>query len=174
MTNTYLRGIDSYSMIQFEDINLDCYSVIKHVKSIDKPYISTHTGKDICLLNDGYYILEYLPKCGEYGVRVFLDENINTLSYYIDIINDIGIETGKGLYYDDLYLDITIDYTDEQKVMVWDEDELQDALDTQDIDKATYDKAYRILKELLNEIANGTNKFVNNDHKKYIEKYFKL
>ena len=64
LANTYLRGIDNYMLMQFEDDVLDCYTVIKKVNSIDKPYISTHTGKDICLLKEGYYMVEYLAESG--------------------------------------------------------------------------------------------------------------
>ncbi len=175
LTNTYLRGVDNYIMMQFEDTALDCFTIIKKVNSIDKPYISTHTGKDICLCNEGYYILEYMPKNRHYGVRVFIDDNLNVISYYIDIIDKIGIETAKGLYYDDLYLDITIDATDNDKVRVWDEEELERAIvEDDDVDKEKYDMAYSTLRTLLNEIANGTNMYINNDHKKYIKKHFKI
>ena len=173
LTNTYLKGIDNYIMKQFEDDILDCYTVIKKVNSIDKPYISTRGGKDICLLKEGYYILEYIPKNEHYGVRVFLDENKNDLSYYIDIIDKIGVESGKGLFYDDLYLDITIDRLCDDLVKVWDEDELQKALDEEDINKEQYDMAYTTLKELLVQIAQNSNKYISNDHKSYIEKNFK-
>ncbi len=172
LTNTYLRGIDNYIMMQFEDSKLDCYSVIKKVNSIDKPYITTHTGKNICLLKEGYYMLEYLPKNENYGVRVFLNDKKQTISYYIDIINGIGIETGKGLYYDDLYLDITIDKVNDL-VQVWDEDELQKALEDNDITKEQFDLAYDTLKKLLSQIAENSNVYINNNHKKYIEKNFK-
>ena len=173
LTNTYLKGIDNYIMMQFEDDNLDCYTVIKKVNSIDKPYISTRGGKDICLLKEGYYILEYMPKGEHYGVRIFLDENKNELSYYIDIIDKVGIDYDKGLYYDDLYLDITIDRLCDDLVKVWDEDELQNALDEQDITKEQYDIAYATLKKLLNEISQNSNRYINNKHKNYIENNFK-
>lgn len=173
LTNTYLRGIDNYMLMQFEDEKLDCYSVIKKVNSIDKPYISTHTGKDVCLLKEGYYMVEYLPKNGKYGVRVFLNEDKEPISYYIDIINDIGIDYEKGLYYDDLFLDITIDKTNDDIVKVWDEDELQEALNENDITKEQYDSAYVTLKELLCEIAGNINVYINNNHKQYIEEKFK-
>ncbi len=172
LTNTYLRGIDNFMLMQFEDYNLECFSVIKRVNSIDKPYISTRNGKGVCLLKEGYYILEYLPKNEHYEVRVFLDEKKNAISYYIDIVDKIGIEDGKGLYYDDLYLDITID--DGDCVKIWDEDELENAiLEDDDVDQEKYDMAYRTLKELLKQIADGTNTYINNNHKEYIEKYFK-
>jgi hypothetical protein len=173
LTNTYLRGVDNYILMQLEDEALDCYCVIKKVNSIDKPYISTHTGKDVCLLKEGYYMVEYLPKNGNYGVRVFLNDEKDTVSYYIDVINDIGIDYEKGLYYDDLYLDITIDKAGGDIIKVWDEDELQEALDTEDITKEQYEKAYETLKDLLNQIANNENKYINNDHKAYIIEKFK-
>ena len=152
VSNTYLKGVDNYILMQFEDKDLECYCVIKKVNSIDKPYISTHTGKNICLLKEGYYMIEYLPKNAHYGVRVFLDDNKNTIAYYIDIIDKIGIETGKGLYYDDLYLDVTIDKLNEDYTMVWDEDELKKALEDGDINKEQYDEAYDALRDILNDL----------------------
>lgn len=172
LTNTYLKGVDKYILTQFENDVLDCFCVIKKINSIDKPYISTHTGKNVCLLDEGYYILEYLPKNSHYGVRVFLDRDKNVLSYYIDIIDSIGIDYEKGLYYDDLYLDITIDMVNGEMVKVWDEDELQKALDENDITKEQYDMAYKMLKELLDQIAKGKNMIVNNEHKEFIERNF--
>lgn len=173
VTNTYLRGIDNYILMQFEDDNLDCYSVIKKVNSIDKPYISVRNGKDVCLLKEGFYMIEYLPKNEHYEVRVFLDENKNAVSYYIDIIDKIGFEEGKGLYYDDMYLDITID--DGDVVKIWDEDELERAIEEDDeVDKEKYDMAYESLRNLLTQIANGSNRFINNSHKDYIDNHFKL
>ena len=118
-------------------------------------------------------MIEYLPKSEHYEVRVFLDENKNAVSYYIDIIDKIGFEEGKGLYYDDLYLDITIDEGD--SVKVWDEDELEKAIEEDDdVDKEKYDMAYDTLKNLLTQIANGSNKYINNMHKEYIENHFKI
>ena len=173
VSNTYLRGIDNYVLMQFEDDNLDCFSVIKKVNSIDKPYISVRNRKNVCLLKEGFYMIEYLPKNEHYEVRVFLDENKNVISYYIDIIDKIGFEEGKGLYYDDLYLDVTIDEGD--VVKIWDEDELEKAIeDDEDVDKEKYDMAYEVLRDLLTQIANGSNKYINNTHKQYIESHFTI
>ena len=118
-------------------------------------------------------MIEYLPKNAHYGVRVFLDDNKNTIAYYIDIIDKIGIETGKGLYYDDLYLDVTIDKLNEDYTMVWDEDELKKALEDGDINKEQYDEAYDALRDILNQIAQSSNVYINNNHKEYIEKNFR-
>ena len=57
---------------------------------------------------------------------------------------------------------------------MWDEDELQVALEEDDITKEQFDLAYNTLKEMLSEIAMGTNIYINNDHKTYIEEHFKI
>ena len=57
---------------------------------------------------------------------------------------------------------------------VWDEDELQNALEEGDITKEQFDMAYETLKEMLSEIAMESNIYINNDHKTYIEEHFKI
>ena len=90
ITETYLKGVDDY------DINIikqeDCYTCVKHIKNIDEQYISTHTGKDICLLDNSYYVVEYVPIYKKYVVRVFMNENKEVLQYYIDATKKNGIE----------------------------------------------------------------------------------
>ena len=72
-----------------------------------------------------------------------------------------------------MYLDITID--DGDVVKIWDEDELERAIEEDDeVDKEKYDMAYESLRNLLTQIANGSNRFINNSHKDYIDNHFKL
>ena len=42
------------------------------------------------------------------------------------------------------------------------------------ITKEQFDLAYKTLKEMLKEIADGTNIYINNNHKSYIEEHFKI
>lgn len=167
--DTYLLGVEEYDINVIKDQNLNAYISAKHVKDIDKPYIETHSGKNICLLNNGYYILEYLPINGNYVVRVFLNEKKETQQYYIDITKENGYENNTP-YYLDLYLDITIDIHNDNKVMIWDENELEEAVNTKDITREDYDMAYSVLKDLLNQINNNSNNYINDNHKETIEK----
>jgi len=169
--DTYLKGVEDYNMFQTENMDLDCFVVMKKINNIDKPYLETHTGKNICMLKDGYYLVEYLPKNENYTVRVFLDDNMDTISYYIDVVDKVGKKNNE-LFYDDLYLDITIDKLDGDNVKVWDEDELYQAKENNKISQETYENAYKTLDKILGEVSKETNKYVNNNHKKFLEKYF--
>ena len=69
-------------------------------------------------------------------------------------------------YYDDLYLDITINK--EGKINILDEDELLDALNKKEISKEEFDLANRTKDLLLDSIKNKSNKYMNLDIKKYL------
>lgn len=166
--DTYLLGVDDYDINIIKDEKKNAYISAKRVKDIDKPYIETHSGKNICLLNNGYYILEYLPIDENYVVRAFLNEEKEIQQYYIDITKENGYEDNTP-YYLDLYLDITIDVHNDNKVIIWDENELEEAVRTKDITKEDYDMAYSTLKGLLNQINTNSNIFINDNHKDTIE-----
>ncbi len=168
--NTYLLGVSDYTLkIKKEK---EGYIAVKHVKEIDKPYIETHSGKNICLLDDGYYIVEYFSPEEHYLVRVFLNDKKQIQQYYIDITKENNYNDGDP-YYLDLYLDITIDVHKDNQVMVWDENELEEAKMTKDITEEDYNMAYETLKKLLNEIKENNNFWINKDHKKTVEDVLK-
>ena len=136
LSKTYLRDVSEY-IIELSFTNEDYYlSKKKIIKTT--PFVLSNGLK---VIDNGYYILEILPKTENYAIKVYFDNNKNVIEYYIDITNGCGIdEISKIPYYDDLYLDITI--TD-RKIEILDEDELENAylnklIDTScsEIDKA--------------------------------------
>lgn len=156
ISKTYLRGIDKYNLkLLFED---DCYYSIKELKKVDSPFILS-TG--LCLINDGYYIVEIIPKNENYSVRAFIDDEKKLLQYYIDISLGNGLdEETKIPYYDDLFLDIII--TNGQ-IDVVDGDELVDALNQKQISVDDYNLAIKVKDELIKEIEKNNNKYLNMD-----------
>lgn len=166
ITETYLRGVDDYDIkIIKED---DCYISVKRIKSIDEQYIESHTGQDICLLDVGYYIIEYVPLNENYCVRVFLNPEKEVLMYYFDVTKENNIEDGELFYYD-LYLDITIDMLVDKAVTIWDEDEIKEAVDSGVITEDDMIMAYKVMNNLLEQIFENSNSYINRDHKKLIE-----
>lgn len=165
--DTYLLGVEDYDINVIKDDKYGAYISAKHIKDIDKPYIETHSGKNVCLLDNGYYILEYLPVDENYVVRVFLNDKKEIQEYYIDVTKENGYENNTP-YYLDLYLDVTIDVHNDNKVIVWDENELEKAVDDNDVSKEEYNMAYGTLRNLLDEISNHSNKFINNNHEEML------
>lgn len=154
ISNTYLRDINKYVLkIMYED---DYYCAVKEIIEVKEPFILS-TG--LCLIDNGYYIMEIIPKNENYCIRIFFDSNKKILEYYIDISLENGLdEETKIPYYDDLFIDITIA---NGKIEILDENELIDALSKEQITSNDYTLACNIKDKLLNEINNQTNKYIN-------------
>lgn len=165
ITNTYLRDIDKYQLKLFLDED-DYYVCVKKLIHVNEKFI-IHNG--LCVMDNGYYVFEVIPKNENYAMRLFLDNNKNALEYYFDITKNNGIDTlSKIPFYDDLYLDIT--YLNGE-INILDEDELIDAFKTGEITKDDFDLAYNIKDKLLEEITSGTNKLMNIDYNKYLTNF---
>lgn len=161
---TYLRGVSEYKLLKKEIKEQNAYIVIKNIIEIDKPFI-----KKEVLIDNGYYIIEYTPMDKLYNARAFLDKNLNTICYYFDISLGNGIDNGKP-YYDDAFLDIVCGLDTDNTIKILDEDELIEAFQKHQISKYEYDLAKKVCKELVNEIHENKNIFINMDKKEMIKK----
>lgn len=162
ISKTYLRDVDSYKLEIYYD-NEDYYLSVKKINSIKEPFIVPN---GLCLINNGYYIVEVLPKKENYTMRVFFNENRERLEYYFDISLKNGLdEESKIPYYDDLYTDITVK---KDKIEVLDEDELKEALEEQRISRDEYDLANKTRDKLLQSIKNKDNKYMNLNLENYL------
>lgn len=142
----------------------DYYVIVKKFKKVIEPFI---TLKGNCLIDDGYYILEIIPKNENYTMRIFVNDNKEILEYYFDITYKNGLDEDTNVpYYEDLYLDITVK---NNKIEILDEDELQEALNNKEITKEQFDLANITKDELIKSIQNKTNKYMNLDIKKYLK-----
>ena len=142
----------------------DYYVIVKKFKKVIEPFITLNGN---CLIDDGYYIFEIIPKNENYTIRIFVNDNKEILEYYFDITYKNGLDEETNIpYYEDLYLDITVK---NDKIEVLDEDELQEALDNKEITKEQFDLANKTKDELIKTIKNKTNKYMNLDVKKYLK-----
>lgn len=161
VSKTYLRDVENYEIkIYFDD---EFYiSVKKLIKCREKFIIADN----LCVMDDGYYILEILPKNEEYAMRLFLDRDKKPLEYYFDICRNIRIVEKYNIpMYDDLYLDVTYLFG---KINVLDEDELLEAYKNNEFTEAELNHIYEVKDRLIDEINNNKNKCMNMDYSKYI------
>ena len=154
LSKTYLRDVTEYT-IKIDYSNDDYwYSVKKFIDT--KPFILSNGLK---VIDNGYYMLELLPKNENYSMRVYFDDKKEILEYYFDITLGNGVdEETKIPYYDDAFIDITITGTD---VEVLDEDELDEALRNKVITFDEYVKVKDVANKLYNAIISNTNKYIN-------------
>ena len=167
LTNTYLREATKYQIKLFLDED-DLYVSVKKLINLTDKFIIKH---GIVAMDNGYYIVEMIPKNDNYALRVFLDDKKNIIEYYFDIIKNSGIdEEYKVPYFNDLYLDITL-LKETGEINVLDEKEFIDAYKQGDINKQDYDIVIKMKKRLLKEIKDGTNKLLNIDLIKYLDNF---
>ena len=159
LTKKYLRDVNEYEINIFKE--KDYYVCVKRIVNTENPFVIS-TG--LCLIDNGYSIVEILPMNEKFCARSFFNEKKELLQMYIDISLGNGIDTETNIpYYDDAFLDIIITGDD---VYVDDRDELEEAYKNKEITKETYDEINQICNRLLTELK--TNKYIIKDVKEYI------
>ena len=142
LTKKYLRDVNEYIIDIIKDDN--SYVCVKKIISVDIPF---SISPNLCLINNGYYIVEILPLNDNFCIRTFLNDKKEILQKYIDISLKNGIDNETNIpYYDDIYLDIIITGND---VYIDDIDELEHAYHNKEITIKEYDEAYTVCNKLL-------------------------
>ena len=171
VSKTYMREVTDYEMVIINKESNNYHLCIKKVNKINPPFILRQFDKDIIHIDNGYYIVEYTSTDKLYNARVFIDSDKKIIDYYFDISSENGLED-KIPYYDDLYLDVLY-YPNQNNLIEYDDmDELEDAFKENKITKEQFDQAIKTAEEIVNEIKNNTNYFINLDVVSLIEKYF--
>ncbi len=167
ISKTYLREADKYQIKLYLDEEEQYISVKKLIHMTDKFIINNGT---VVAMDNGYYIVEIIPKYENYALRIFLNDKKEVVEYYIDIIKESGLDEEYNIpYFIDLYLDITVLYNGD--IHVIDENELQDAYNSGELTKEEYNNIIKLKDKLINEIKTGTNKYMNMDITKYLEDF---
>ena len=162
ISKTYLRDVNKYKIVIYYDKE-DYYLSVKEIINIENPFVLSN---GLCLIDNGYYIVEVIPKNENYAMRVYFNEQKKRLEYYFDISLENGIDEESRIpYYDDLYTDITIT---NGITKVLDEDELEEAYKSQRITKNEYELANKTKEELLESIKNKNNKYMHLDLESYL------
>ena len=145
----------------FKMTNIDNQDFKGHVSAIllakvKQPLIKNMFGKDYCLADDGYIWLQQLPVEENFCITTMFNNKQEIVQWYIDIIKAQGI-TEKGIpYFDDLFLDVVV--VPEGQVLLLDEDELEEALNNNEITKQEYNMAYEEANKIINEVATNINR----------------
>ncbi len=170
-SKTYMKGVSDWDLVIQKRENENYYLTIKRINKIDETFFMNKSGKDIVYLDNGYFVVEFTPLNHFYNARAYLDKNANVVGYYFDMTCYNGVEENIP-YYDDLYLDIIYCPNEDNQIIVDDEDELLEALQNEQITKKEFDLARKVCSELIEEIQENKNVFVNMDKKELIQKYF--
>lgn len=160
---TYMREVkDSIWYLEKCD-EIDGYIALKYIKDIQKPLNAFCNGKQYIGLDNGYSILEYVPNNRNYNCRVFFNGKNEPLCYYFDINNGVGIEDNLP-WYDDLYLDVTMECNAITEIGNYirldDEIEFKKAKKEGVISDELYQRGYEVAIRLMTELRQCNNDIV--------------
>src|SRR5574344_1057546 len=106
VTQKYLRDLIKYNLKVYISDEKDYYVTIKELIDIETPFILSN---GLLLMDNGFSIVEVIPKNENYAMRVFFNEKKELVEYYFDISLGNGLDEETKLpYYDDAFLDVTI------------------------------------------------------------------
>ena len=113
-----------------------------------------------------YSIIEIVPLDENYCIRLFIDKNKKIILYYFDITLKNGFDKNlESPYYDDLFIDIVLK---NDKIIILDEEELNEALEKKYISKKEYNLAQKVKNELVDSLSSKTNKYMKIEFTKYL------
>ena len=141
---------DLYKQITVDEPFFKGVACIVKLQNVAKPKYIDHGKEKICIIDNGYSLIEAYPDNGKYALTIMLDDRGTLIEWYFDIAKSIGIENGVP-FEDDLYLDMAI-MPDGEKIIL-DEDELLAARNEGIISQDDLDGAYNTLRELEKKYA---------------------
>lgn len=119
-------------------------------KQVNKKFIATYKNEDTLILNDNYIWIQIVPLDKHYTAIVVFNDKKEIVQWYINITNMNGIDLDNKIFYDDIYLDIIIDV--KGKVILQNEDKLNEALNSNLITSEQYKSAYKEARQIINDI----------------------
>ena len=142
----YLKSFTS-KIISVDEENLIGHASYIQVEEVNRPFIVGEKGAEICLANNGYSELSFLPKDEYWRLCAIYDNHGKIVEWYIDITRENGVDEEGNPYFDDLYLDLVV--KPEGEILVLDEDELLEARENGNITADEYNMAYRVKDDLI-------------------------
>lgn len=129
-----------------------------NIHEVSEPQIWKFNGQDIVVCDKGIKWLTILPEADWYCITAMLSEKGESILWYIDMIAGQGIDQDGVPYFDDLYLDLVVH--PDGTIIVDDMDELEEALDKQDITPEQFELAVRTSEKLKKGILSNIDAFI--------------
>ena len=155
-----------FNLTYIDNKELDGHLSITYIDKVNEPLVLDVSYKNLCLADNGYIWTQYFPKACNYSSTAMFNERQEIIQLYFDVCDGNMVSPSGMPYYDDLYLDVVLLSTGE--VLLFDEDELEEALDNNDIKKEQYDLAYFEAKKLIKYIENNKSELLSLN-KKYLD-----
>jgi uncharacterized protein len=155
-----------FNLTYLDNKEIQGYLSITYIDKVNEPLVLDVAYRNLCLADNGYIWTQYFPKDLNYSLTTMFNERQRIIQLYFDVCNGNMVSPSGMPYYDDLYLDVVLLPTGE--VLLFDEDELEQALESNDITKEQYDLAYFEAKKLIKYLENNKSELLRLS-KKYLD-----
>jgi predicted RNA-binding protein associated with RNAse of E/G family len=136
-------------IIRIDDVEWNGYVSLIEIIEINEPLLIKLTEKEFYLYGKGYCELNFLPDNKNWQMYAIYDNNSNIIEWYFDITKLNSVDECGNPYCEDLYLDIVL--MADGKVIILDEDELQESYNNGIISKNELDLAYNTKNQLIDD-----------------------
>ncbi|MCL2774397.1 MAG: DUF402 domain-containing protein [Oscillospiraceae bacterium] len=134
-------------IIRINEEDVKGYVSLVKIEEVNRPLIVGEKGSEICLNDNGYKEISFLPDNENWKICAMYDDKGIIIEWYFDITRKNSIDENGDPYCDDMYLDAVL--MPDGRILILDEDELRDALDNGNITQDEFDMACRVLNELI-------------------------
>lgn len=131
-------------IIRVDEENLNGYAAHVKILEVEHPFIA---GDGVCIGDAGYSWLQFLPDNENWALCAMYNNYGKIIEWYFDITRENAVDEEGSPYGDDLYLDLVV--MPDGRMLVLDEDELQDAYESNKITADEFNMAHRVKDELI-------------------------
>jgi len=126
------------------------YVSVIEVKKAARKITVDYEDTAVCLLDDGFSQVTFLPDGDHWCASAVYDRSGALVEWYFDITTGSRINADGCPYYDDLYLDVAV--APDGRAVLLDEDELAQALQSGEITKDDFARAYAVSERIIRKI----------------------
>ena len=136
-------------IVRTDDIGIEGYAAHVQIQEVHQPYMVGINGEEICIADNGYSELVFLPDNENWQMTAIYDDGDDIVEWYFDITRKNAVDENGEPYCDDLYLDAAL--MPDGLILIFDEDELLNALSNRSIEQNDFDMAHSVMKKLIDE-----------------------
>jgi predicted RNA-binding protein associated with RNAse of E/G family len=144
----FIKSIRS-KIVRTNEVGLTGYVALIQIDEVHYPGIVGDKGSEVCIADNGYSELSFLPDNENWYLTAIYDNNNDIIEWYFDITRRNSIDENGNPYCDDLYLDCAL--LPDGQILTFDEDQIKDALINNQITQKDFDMAYDVLNELKDQ-----------------------
>jgi uncharacterized protein len=143
----------NFEVVHKEDGCFKGKVTVIHLKKVSEPLVVQYKNNEVCIADTGYTWLQHFPEGKKYTITTVLDQNGDTVQFYIDMCKEHGVDEEGIPWFLDLDLDIVI--LPNKEIFVLDDNELMEAFDKGDISKEEMKLAHKTAEEIISQYKNG-------------------